>query len=82
MKCKEGRYPRSSKYGEETKPKVSPNPWPIKVPHQMAIPQCQHIEQGGYAPVWNDDNMKRPKDLNITYQMLQHNEWIWSLSKR
>ena len=48
----------------------------------MAIPQCQHIEQGGYAPVWNDDNMKRPKDLNITYQMLQHNEWIWSLSKR
>ena len=31
----------------------------------MAIPQCQHIEQGGYAPVWNDDNMKQSKDFNI-----------------
>ena len=82
VKCNGGRYRRLSKYAEETKPKVSPNPWSIKVPHQMAIPQCQRIEQSGYAPVWNDDNMKRPKDPNITYQMLQHNEWIWSLSKR
>ena len=26
MKCKEGRYSRSSKYAEEIKPKLSPNP--------------------------------------------------------
>ena len=39
VKCKGGRYPRSSKCAEETKPKVSPNPWSIKILHRMIIPQ-------------------------------------------
>ena len=82
VKCKGSRYLRSSKYAEEPKPEVSPNLWSIKILHRMAIPQCQRIEQGGYAPIWNYDNMKWSKDLNITHQMLQHNEWIRPLTKR
>nr|CAN79754.1 hypothetical protein VITISV_031876 [Vitis vinifera] len=55
-----GRYPRSPKYAEKTKPEVSIAPKPIESGNhkQKVKSRYQNIRLCGYAPACNEDNMK------------------------